>query len=68
MDKKTISEVMRLMGSRGGKRSMGALTPEERTARGKESASTLTPAQRSARARKAALARWAPKIKARGKA
>ena len=58
MDKKTISEAMRLMGRRGGKRSMGALTPEERTRRGKESAAKLTPEQRTARARKAAEARW----------
>jgi hypothetical protein len=58
VDKKTISAVMRVLGSRGGKRSMGSLTPEQRTARGVESAKNMTPAQRSARAKKAALARW----------
>jgi hypothetical protein len=39
MDKKTVSEVMRQMGSKGGKiggkRSLVTMTPEQRTARAK---------------------------------
>lgn len=58
MNKRTISAVMREMGRKGGKASMGALTPEERTKRGKTSAKNLTPEQLTERAKTAAQARW----------
>jgi len=61
VDKKTISEVMRAMGRKGGKKSMGALTPEERAERGKEGSKNMTPEMLSARAKKAAQARWGKK-------
>jgi hypothetical protein len=63
MDKKTISEVMKAMGRKGGQNSMAKLTtPEQRTEHTrKNSMGELTPEQRITRAQKAAKARWKEK-------
>ena len=56
MDKRTISDVMRAMGSKGGKiggkRSLETMTPEERTARAKVAASASAKARSPMRRRK----------------
>ena len=62
-----IAEFFRKHGSKGGKKSAAALTPEQRTARAKKAvaAVSLTPEQRRARALKAVAAREAKRKKAK---
>jgi general stress protein YciG len=59
----TVNQAARLLGSKGGKASAGALTQAQRKERasnaGKALAAMSTPKQRKARAVKAAKARWA---------
>jgi hypothetical protein len=56
MDKKTISEVMRQMGRKGGKiggkRSLETMTPAERTARAKKAAAAAVAKKRAAAKKK----------------
>ena len=65
MNRKDISEAARVMGRKGGKRSLETMTPAERVERAKKAAAqctlVMTPEERTARAKQAAQARWKPK-------
>lgn len=62
-----VLEFFRRQGSKGGKKSAAALTPDERKARSRKAHEAMTPEQRSERARIAVAVREAMR-KARKKA
>jgi hypothetical protein len=61
-----IAEFFRKQGSKGGKKSAAALSPEERIARAKKAALSMTPEDRRARATGAVAAREARRKKIKG--